>query len=182
MTTEDECGDIPHRDFELETEEVAEPRAVKDAGHAADLGVGQSGILAQCPDHGIERVGDADHERIGRMRLDAVADGLHDLQVDAEKVVAAHARLAGNACSYDADIGTGDVGVVVGPLEACVETRDRPGLGDVERLSLRRAFDDVEEDDVTHFLDCGEVRERSAYLACTDEGDPWSGHESLQSM
>ena len=49
----------------------------------------------------------------GRVRLDALADRLHHLEVDAEQVVAAHARLAGDAGGDDDHVGAGDVGIVV---------------------------------------------------------------------
>jgi hypothetical protein len=41
---------------------------------------------------------------------------------------------------------------------------DRARFGDVERLALRRAFGDVEEDNVAQFLQCGEMGERAADL------------------
>ena len=85
----------------------------------------QAGELLQRPDHGVERVGDADDEGVRRVLLDAGADLLHDLQVDAEKVVAAHARLARHAGGDDADVGALDAGVVVGAGERGVEAFDR---------------------------------------------------------
>ena len=58
--------------------------------------------LVQRPDHGVERIGDADDEGVGRVLLDALADRLHHLEVDAEQVVAAHAGLARHAGGDDA--------------------------------------------------------------------------------
>ena len=95
MAAEHEGGDVLDRDADLLGEEVAEARAVEHAGHADDLVVRQAGEFAQRPDHRVERIGDADDEGVGRMRLDALADRLHHLEVDAEQIVAAHARLAG---------------------------------------------------------------------------------------
>ena len=43
---------------------------------------------------GRRRVGEGDHERIRRILLDAVTDCRHDLEVDTQQVVAAHAGLA----------------------------------------------------------------------------------------
>ena len=48
----------------------------------------------------------------GRVRLDAGADRLHHLEIDAEQVVAAHAGLARHAGGDDDDVGAGDGGVV----------------------------------------------------------------------
>ena len=113
------------------------------------------------------------------MRLDAFADRLHHLEVDAEQVVAAHAGLARHAGGHDADVGAGDVGIVVGALERGVEAFDRARFGDVERLALGRAFGNVEQDDVAEFLERGEVGERAADLAGADEGNLGSSHVSV---
>jgi hypothetical protein len=66
--------------------------------------------LLQRPDHRVERVGDADDEGVRGVLLDAGADGLHDLEVDAEQIVAAHARLARHAGGDDDHVGAGDGG------------------------------------------------------------------------
>jgi hypothetical protein len=104
MAAQNEGGDVLHRHVEFLGEEVAEARAVEHAGHAADLVVRQARELAQRPDHRVERVGDADDEGVRRVVADAFAHGFHDLEVDAQKVVAAHARLARDAGGDDADI------------------------------------------------------------------------------
>jgi hypothetical protein len=109
------------------------------------------------------------------MGLDALAHGLHDLEVDAQKVVAAHARLAGDAGGDDADVGTRDVGVGV---------RAGQPASNLSEGRIRRcrapcpggALGDVEEHDVAELLDRGEVGERSADLSRADEGDLRSGH------
>jgi hypothetical protein len=176
VAAEDEGGDVLHRDFELERQEVAEARAVENARHADDHVVREPREFAQRPDHRVERVGDADDEGVRRMGLDPFAHGLHDLEVDADEVVAAHARLAGDAGGDDADVRARDVGVGIRAGERRVEPFGGSGFGDVERLALRRAFGDVEEDDVAELLECREVGERSADLSRADEGDFRSGH------
>ena len=104
----------------------------------------QAAGLLQRPHHGVERVGDADDEGVGRVFLDAGADLLHHLEIDAEQIVAAHAGLARHAGGDDADVGALDRVVGVGAGELGVETVDRRRLGDVERLALRDALGDVE--------------------------------------
>src|SRR5206468_5320848 len=98
--------------------------------------------------HGVERVGDADDERARGMLLDPLAYRLHHLEVDAEQIVAAHPWLASDAGGDDAHIGARDVGVIAGALETGVEVIDRAGLRDVERLALRNALRNVEQDDI----------------------------------
>ena len=115
---------------------------------------------------------------VGRMGADALADRLHHLEVDAEQVVAAHARLAGDAGGDDADVGAGDVGIVGRALEPGVEVVDRPGLGDVERLALGNAFGDVEQDDVAKLAHRREVGERAADHSGADERDLLPSHEA----
>ena len=113
------------------------------------------------------------------MGLDALADRLHHLEVDAEQVVAAHAGLARHAGGDDADVGAGDVGVVRGALERGVEAFDGARFRDVERLALGRAVGNVEQDDVAEFLERGEMGQRAADLAGADEGNLGSGHGEL---
>ena len=54
-------------DVEFLGEEMAEAGRVEHAGHADDLIGRQAGLFLQRPDHGIERIGDADDEGLGRM-------------------------------------------------------------------------------------------------------------------
>src|SRR5262249_62414459 len=60
MPAEHEGGDILDRDVDLVGEKKTKTRAVKHARHADDHLLGQAAGLLQCPDHGVERVGDAD--------------------------------------------------------------------------------------------------------------------------
>ena len=73
---------------------------------------------------------------------------VHDLVVGIQKVIAAHAGLAWNSGGDDDDVGVGRVGVVVRADDVGIALLDRHGLEQVETLSLRDAFDDVDEDDV----------------------------------
>jgi hypothetical protein len=84
----------------------------------------------------------------GALFGDALADRLHHLQVDAEQVVAAHAGLAGDTGRDDDHVRAGDIGIVIGAGDLRVEALDRAALAQIERLALRYAFDDVEQDDV----------------------------------
>ncbi|MCY1232804.1 hypothetical protein D9M72_453190 [compost metagenome] len=161
MAAENEGGDVLDRNVEFLGQEQAEARAVENAGHADDLVLRQARELLQRPDHGVERVSDADDEGVRSVLFDAGADLFHDLEVDAEQIVAAHAGLAGNAGGDDADIGAFDGGVVAGTRQVRVETFDRGGLADVETLALGDAVGNVEEDDVAQFLQAGEMRQRA---------------------
>ncbi len=130
----------------------------------------------QRPDHRVERVGDADDEGVGGVGLDAGADRIHHLEIDAEQVVAAHAGLARHAGGDDDDVGAGDLGIGGGALQLGVEALDRAGFGEVERLALRHAVDDVEQHDVAEFLERGQMRQRPADLARADQGNLVSRH------
>ena len=145
--------------------------------HADDPLGRQARNTLQVIDHDIERVGDADDEGIGRVFLDARADLAHDLGVDADQVVAAHARFTRHAGRDDDDVGAGDRLVVVGAFHDRVETLDRAGLDEIERLALGNALGDVEQDGVAQLLQAHEVRQGAADLACADQRDfacvPW---------
>ncbi len=50
---------------------------------------------------------------VGACERDAIADRFHDFEIDAEKIVAAHARLARHAGGDDHDIGAGNRAVII---------------------------------------------------------------------
>ena len=164
MTAEHEGGDVFDRDVELIGKEVTEARGVQHAGHADNLLLRQAAGLLQRPNHRVERVGDADDESVGGILLDAGADLLHHLEIDAEKVIAAHAGLARHACGDDHHAGAFDGLVGIRAGEVGVEAVDRRGLRDVERLALRNAFGDVEHHHVAQLFQPDEVGERAADL------------------
>ncbi len=114
---------------------------------------------------------------LGACALMPFADGLHDLQVDADQVVAAHAGLARHAGGDDADVGTRDVGVVVRALQRDVRAEHGGGLGDVQRLALRRALGDVEQDDVAQRLARRDVGQGATDHSGADEGDLRASHK-----
>ncbi len=151
-------------------------RRVEDARHADHALLGQAGPLLHERHHGVERVGEDDHERGRRIGLDVVGDRAHDLRVDAEEIVPAHAGLARHPGRHDADVGAADVGVVIRTPEVDVVALDRPRLEEIERLPLRQPLDDVEEDDVAEALEGTEVRERAPDHAAADERDLLPGH------
>ena len=109
MAAENECCDIAHGNFELFSQEVAEACGIKNTRHAAYFFVWQARKFAQCPNHRIKRVCNTDNECVWRVVTDAFANGLHYFKVDAQKVITAHAWLAWNAGSYDADVCACDI-------------------------------------------------------------------------
>ena len=176
MAAQHEAGDVADRHAEFPGEEGGEARRIEHAGHADDLVVGQARKFAQRPHHRVERIGDADDEGVGSILLDALAHRLHDLEVDAQQVIAAHARLARDAGGDDDDVRAFDVLVIIGARDDSVETFDRPALRQVQRLALRNALGDVEEDDVAQFLLRRQMGERTADIASADQRYLLTGH------
>ena len=74
-----------------------------------------------------------------------VDDAPDDAGVLEQQIVAAHARLAGQAGRHHDDVRLGRVGVVVRAEDALVVVLERRRLGEVERLALRQALDDVDQ-------------------------------------
>ena len=177
VAAEHEGGDVLDRDLELVGEEITEARGVQHAGHADDLVGRQARELLQRPDHRVERVGDADDEGVGGMRLDARADGLHDFEIDADEVIAAHAGLARHAGGHDDDVGPGNVGVGTRARQLGVEALDRSGFRQIQRFALWHAIDDIEQDDVAQFLDRGQMGQGPADLTCADQSNLLPRHE-----
>jgi hypothetical protein len=136
----------------------------------------ETGEFAQRPDHRVERVGDADHEGVGRVVADAFANGLHHLEVDAEQVIAAHAGLARHAGRHDDDVRACDVLVIVGADDLGVKAFDRAALRKVESLALGHAFHHVEQDDVAQFLLRGQMRQSATDVTRADQRDLLACH------
>ena len=113
---------------------------------------------------------------VGGVFLDAGADLLHHLDVDADEVVAAHARLARHAGGDDAHVGALDISISIGAAQLAVEALDRAGLGDIERLALGQALGDVENHDVAQLFQPDQVRKRPADHATANQGDLRARH------
>ena len=113
----------------------------------------------------------------GAYLRDAGADLVHDLEIDAEQVVAAHAGLARHAGGDDADVGAlRSPHSEFVPRYARIEAVDRRRLGDVERPCPAAALDDVEQDDVAQFLEPDQMSQRAADLAGADKRDLLTRH------
>ena len=179
VAAENECSNVFHGDVEFGREEVAETSRVKNASHADDFLGGQARELLQSPNHRVERVGDADYKCVRCVSFDAFANRFHNFEVDAQQVVTGHARLAGNTSSYDYNVCASDVSVVVRAFESAVKAFRRAGFSDVEGFALRGAFCDVEENNITEFLDRCEVGEGATDLASADKGNLGSSHFSV---
>jgi hypothetical protein len=91
-------------------------------------------------------------------------------------------RLAGDSGGDDADVGAGDLGIILGAGELDVIAFDRPGLGEIERLALRDTLGDVDEDDVAQLANGGEVSEGAADHAGADQRDFRASHEGCSSL
>ena len=139
-----------HRD------EGAEAGRVEDARHADDPLAREPGRLLGDVGHYVQRVGDHDHDRIGRHPGDLGADRAHDPGVGTQKIVAAHSRLAGDPRRHDEEIGPLRGAVCVRSRDHGVEAFDRRALPLVEALPLWNALDDVDEHDFPAQLLLGE--------------------------
>ncbi len=176
-----EGGHVFNRDLQFISEKIAKARRIEHAGHADDLLARQTAELLQRPHHGVERVGDADDEGLRGMRLDPRRHRVHDLEVDAEQVVAAHAGLAGDACGDDDDVGAGDRGIVARAGQSRVDALNRGRFGQIQRLALRHAINDVEKDDVAELLQRRQESQRSANLPGSDQSYLLARHRILSS-
>ena len=171
-----------HAAIKFPREESRKTRRVQNARHANDFVVRQAGKLAQSPNHRVQGIGDADHEGLGAIVLNAFANRLHHFQIDTEQIIAAHPRLARHASGYDHNVSASDIGIVVRAGDLCVKPFDRAALRKVERFSLRHTLGNVEQYDVAHFLLRCEVGERAANHARADQRDLFASGLSHRGM
>ena len=152
MAAEDKSGDVFDGNLEFLRQEKPEARRIENTGHADHLVVGQSAGVAQDHNHNVQRIGDADDEGFRAVFLDALADRLHDFGIDAQQVVAAHARLAGDSGGDDDHVGAADGAIAFGSFNAGVEAFDGCRFRNIQGLALWNSADDVEQDDIAQFL------------------------------
>ena len=164
------------------SEEGRKACAVENARHADDFVVRQAGKFAQRPNHRVQWIGNADHEGLGAIVLNAFANRLHHLQIDTEQIIAAHPRLARNASGHDYNVSASDIGIIVRAGDFGVKPFDRAALRKVERFSLRHTLGNVEQYDVAHFLLRCEVGERAANHARADQRDLFASGLSHRGM
>src|SRR5208283_4681393 len=152
VSAEHEGSDVLHRNLQLHGDESAEARRVENAGHPDYAIAREAAQLVSGLRHRIQRVGDDDENAIGRMLHHLAHHIAHDLVIGVDEVVAAHARLAGNAGGDDHDVRVRGVDVIVGADDERVPLFDGHGLEQVETFALGHAFNDVNEYDVAEFL------------------------------
>ena len=179
MAAEHKGADILDRHLEFLRQEIAQPRAVEHPGHADDAVRREAGRLLHDPHHSVERVRDRDDESLRAMLLDRRPDLADHLCVDADQIVAAHARLPRHPGRDDDDIRALDARIIVRAGDRGVVALDRRSLHDVERLSLRHAFDNVEQHDIAQFLEAGQEGQRAADLAGADQRDLVACHREI---
>ena len=122
VPAEDERVDVLDRHVELLGDERAHARRVEHAGHADDALAGKPAQLVDGLRHRVERIGDDDDDAVGRVLHDVGRDVLHDLVVDLQEIVAAHARLARHARRDDDDVRVGAQRVVAAADERACPT------------------------------------------------------------
>ena len=147
------------RDLELHGDERAHPRRVEHARHADDALARELRQTEQRLRHRVERVGHRNDDGVRTVLHEVRRDALHDLEVVAHEIVAAHARLARLARRDHDDVGAGRGTPVRAADEARVRSDDRTRLVDIERHPCGLLLGDVDDDDIGQLL----LRDRSSH-------------------
>ena len=143
-------------------------RCIQNASHADDAVLRKPAHLVGGLRHGIERVGDHKQNRVRRILHRLLDCALHHVVVGLEQIVAAHARLAREACGHYHQVGIRRVGVAVGAFDADVVAFDGPALEQIEPLALRDALQDVDHHYVSELLVRQAVGHCRAHIARAD--------------
>ena len=161
--------DVQRGAADLIGQESAVTGRIQHAGHThyavgRELG-GQE--CAVC--HHVQGIGNDDDLGIGGVFYHLFGHRFYDTGVDADQIVAAHARFAGHAGGDHHYVRTFGLGIVVGRTgQTGVESADRGGLPDVEGFSFGNAFLDVQDDDFIDKVAAGQyIGARSAYVSCS---------------
>jgi hypothetical protein len=136
--------DVLHRNLEFFGQKKTEAGRIQHAGHADHAVMREARRLAHHPNHNVQRIGDDDDEGVRTVGAQSLAHVADDFGVDADQIVAAHARLARHARGDDRHIGASDVGIVAGAAQRRIEAFDRRCLRQIQTLTLRHAVDNIE--------------------------------------
>ena len=173
---------VLNRDIQFHRDERAHPRRVEHAGHPDHALSRKFGQTIERLRHGVERIGDRDDNALWTMLDDIWRDAIHDLEVVAHEVIAAHARLPRLSGRDDDDIGPGRGGPVVAADDAGIGPKDRTGLVHVERDACCLLVRDVDDDDVGQFLLCDGTRHRRTNVAGAADHRDFVFHELFLSL
>ena len=178
MTAQEHRRDVFDADAEFHGEEGAVAGRVEDACLPDDPLRRESGHLERPLDHGVEGIADDDHDCLGACVTDLGSDIADDLGIRGEEIVAAHARLAGDAGGHDDDVTAGGVGPVGRASEAGIEPHDRRRLEEIERLAGGHALGrrNVEQNDVSEFGGGTPMGRGGSDVTGTDDGDLRASH------
>ena len=165
MSAEHERADVLDRYVQLHRDEGAHARRVEHAGHADDALLRELRQLVERLRHRVERVGDGNDDRVRRVLHQLRRDALHDVEVVAHQVVAAHRGGARLARRDDNDVGVRGIGVILGADHIGVAFLDRHGFQQVQTFALGHAFNDVDQYDIREFFGSDPVSRSGAYVA-----------------
>ena len=128
MPAQHEGVGVLHGDAQLHGHEGPHARAVEHARHPEHAVPGQAGDAVGHLAHGVERVADHDEDGLRRVLEGLLGALLDDLVVRVEEIVAAHARLAGDAGGDDHHVAVGRFVVAVRAGDLGIEAHDRRRL------------------------------------------------------
>jgi hypothetical protein len=165
VAAQHEGSNVFDADLEFLRDKGAEAGAIEHTGHADDAVAREAAELKGGLCHGVQRVGDYDENRIGRVFDDVTDHILHNFVVGVQQVVAAHARFARNTGRNHDDIGVRGIRIVIGAYNEGVASFDRHRLEQVQSLALRDAFDDIDQNHIGQLCGCNPMSRSGPHVA-----------------
>jgi hypothetical protein len=110
---------------------------------------------------------------------DAFANGFHNLEVDPQQVIAAHARLARDTGGDDANISARNIFIRLSTRHFSIEFGGWAAFGDVQRLAFGDAFGNVEQDDIAQLFEGSKMGKGATDLTSADQRNFGSGQGKM---
>ena len=131
----------------------------------------KAGGLPRGVHHGVQRIADHNHHRVGRVLCNLFRNAAHNLHIGRDQIIAAHARLARQTRGDHHHIAVDNVFVIACANHGAVKSFNGRALHQVQRLALGHAFAlwNIQQHNVAQLLGGGPMRASGSNISSTND-------------